>query len=151
MTKYPTPPYAFLLLLIFSSCFHLHLHSQTKYADTTEIPFLCEIGCVQVPEFPGGQDSLFAYLYRNIRFPKTSDTTISGTMIVEFEIDTLGNVINAHIIKSLHPEFDTIALRAIQLMPRWKPGFDNCRGSSKESKQLVNTMRQPIHFNRKKE
>jgi TonB family protein len=150
MTKYPTPPYAFLLLLIFSSCFHLHLHSQTKYADTTEIPFLCEIGCTQVPEFPGGRDSLFAYLYRNIHLPKTADSTLSGAVIVEFTIDAIGNVTNAYILKSLHPQLDSIVIAAFTEIPRWKPAINYCGNNSKGHKEAM-TLRQPIRFSQKKD
>ncbi|MCA6361988.1 MAG: energy transducer TonB [Bacteroidetes bacterium] len=110
--------------------------------------FFCG-GGYPFPEFPGGQDSLFAYLSRAIHYPKIADTTISGTVIIEFTLDTTGNVIDAKVFRSLHPAFDSVALQAIRQMPRWDVPAGVLGGNNRKRKELL-TMRQPIHFSRKK-
>jgi TonB family protein len=150
MRKYKIPPLSIFLLTLVCSLNKSILYSQTANNDSAEYTFLCDFGCARIPEFPGGEDSLKKYLYRNLSFPKTTDTTISGTVIVEFIIDTMGNVTNAHILKSLHPQFDSIALNVVKQMPQWKPAINYCGGNTKGKKDTV-TLRQPIHFKRKKE
>lgn len=140
-----------LPVFILSGSF-LSLSAQQADSTKKEVPEIIVCGdiCTEFPEFPGGWDSLTRYIHRNIHFPTIADSTISGMVIVEFTIDTIGNVTNARILKSLHPQFDSIVLAAFGEMPRWKPAINYCGGNSKGRKEAM-TIRQPIHFNRKKE
>ncbi|MCU0435461.1 MAG: energy transducer TonB [Bacteroidia bacterium] len=128
---------------------HINVFAQADTTEQGDIRIICG-PYEQLPEFPGGQDGLTAYLNRAIHFPKIADTTISGTVIIEFTIDTVGNVGDAKIFRSLHPAFDSVALEAVRQMPRWKTYVNYSGGSAGGRKESV-TMRLPIRFSRRKE
>ena len=74
----------------------------------------------EMPEFPGGPDSLNAFLMRNLQWP-IGYGCASGTVLVEFIVEKDGAVTHPTISVSLGPAFDNEALRVVNLMPRWKP------------------------------
>lgn len=75
-----------------------------------------------MPEYPGGQEAMYAYLNKNIKYPKADfNKNISGKVIVQFVIDTLGFVTDSKVIKPVSPTIDAEALRVINGMPQWKP------------------------------
>ena len=77
----------------------------------------------QMPEFPGGPDSLAKYLQQRIRYPKQAiEDSISGTVLVEFIVNQTGEIDSARIKESLCATCDSVALVAVNKMPRWKAG-----------------------------
>lgn len=77
----------------------------------------------EMPEFPGGMDSLKAFLAREIQYPPVAkDNSITGTVLVEFVVEEDGRVTNAKVKVPLFPECDKEAVRAVMAMPKWKPG-----------------------------
>ena len=74
----------------------------------------------EMPEFPGGPDSLNAFLTRNIQWP-IGYGCATGTVLVEFIVEKDGTITHPTISVSLVPEFDKEALRLVSLMPKWKP------------------------------
>lgn len=77
----------------------------------------------EMPEFPGGQDSLNAFLSREIQYPEVAKKNgITGTVLVEFVVEKDGQVTNAKVKVPLFPECDKEAVRGVMLMPKWKPG-----------------------------
>ena len=77
----------------------------------------------EMPEFPGGMDSLYAFLARKIQYPPIAkDNGITGTVLVEFVVEVDGRVTNAKVKVPLFPECDKEAVRAVMSMPKWKPG-----------------------------
>lgn len=76
-----------------------------------------------MPEFPGGDSALFAYLVKSYKYPKQAlDMRIEGGVYVEFIINKSGKAVEARIVKGLCVPCDKEALRVINKMPRWKPG-----------------------------
>lgn len=74
-------------------------------------------------EYPGGMDSLFAYLKRNINYPDLArDNGITGTVYVKFVIGKDGSVIKTMILKDIGGGCGEEACRVLENMPRWKPG-----------------------------
>jgi periplasmic protein TonB len=74
------------------------------------------------PRFNG---DLNAYLASNLRLPDEYKTT-GGRVVVEFLIDTLGNVSNVYVLrasckKSMTP-LEKEVLRVVKMMPPWIPG-----------------------------
>lgn len=88
-------------------------NSSTSYPD-------CE------PEFPGGIDSLWAFLKDNIHWPEGYDREVDGTVWVEFAVEVDGSISKPEILVSLTPELDAEAIRVVKLMPKfiWHP--ENC-------------------------
>ena len=77
----------------------------------------------EMPEFPGGIDSLQAFLVREIQYPQVAkDNGITGTVLIEFVVEKDGSVTNAKVKVPLFPECDKEACRAVMSMPKWKPG-----------------------------
>ena len=77
----------------------------------------------EMPEFPGGMDSLYAFLAREIQYPPIAKNNgITGTVLVEFVVEDDGRVTNAKVKVPLFPECDKEAVRAVMSMPKWKPG-----------------------------
>jgi len=76
----------------------------------------------EMPEFPGGMDSLFIFLEDNIRFPITEDTSAYNKVYVQFIVSKKGRIKDIRIIRSGGEEFDREVIRALKLMPEWIPG-----------------------------
>ncbi|MCR4738106.1 MAG: TonB family protein [Bacteroidales bacterium] len=77
----------------------------------------------EMPEFPGGPDSLIAFLAKEIQYPQVAkDYGITGTVLVEFVVEKDGQVTNGKVKVPLFPECDKEAVRAVMSMPKWKPG-----------------------------
>lgn len=93
-----------------------------------------------MPEYPGGQKALFAYLSENIRYPQIAkENKIEGRVIVGFVVEKDGSISNVEVVRSVDPSLDKEALRVIKSMPRWKPG--KIRGKPVRVKYRV-----PVNF-----
>jgi TonB family protein len=76
------------------------------------------------PEYPGGSSSLLLHLQSNIRYPlKARTEKIQGTVFVKYFVEPTGEISNVSIFRSVSPELDEEAMRVVQLMPQWKPGY----------------------------
>lgn len=94
----------------------------------------------QMPEFPGGNDSLLIYLKNNIQYPENcKKDSISGVVLIEFIIEKDGSVTNVKPIVKAVPELDAEAVRVIENMPKWKPG-------KQQGKPVRVSMQIPIRF-----
>ena len=81
---------------------------------TTPLPVL--------PQFPGGNDSLTAFIKAHTRYPKQAKKNyISGVVEVYFTVTLDGNIKNPKILKPLGYGCDEEAIRVVNLMPKWKP------------------------------
>jgi TonB family protein len=95
-----------------------------------------------MPEFPGGHDSLYAFMKKHLRYPdRESERKIHGKVYVEFVIDTDGRATRSRIIRGVEngAGFDAEVLRVIDLMPSWTPGR---KGERAVPTRLV----LPVHF-----
>lgn len=80
----------------------------------------------QGPEFPGGEDSLKAYLANNLRYPyRVLSNEISGSVIVNFIVNENGEISNTKVARGIERECDEEAVRLIKNMPFWIPGKVN--------------------------
>ncbi|MBQ9508009.1 MAG: energy transducer TonB [Bacteroidales bacterium] len=71
-----------------------------------------------VPEYPGGTDSLYAFLKENVHRPEGAQE-VNGTVLVEFVVEVDGSISEPKILKSLTPELDAEAIRVVKLMPKF--------------------------------
>jgi TonB family protein len=74
----------------------------------------------EMPEFPGGPDSLKAFLRQNLKWPIEYGCW-NGTVLVEFIVEVDGSITHPRVDVSLYKDFDEEALRVVKLMPKWKP------------------------------
>lgn len=73
------------------------------------------------PEFPGGYDSLYAFIERNNNW-RVGQETIVGKVFVEFIVEKDGTVTNIKVIKGLNESCDIEAKRLVSILPKFKPG-----------------------------
>lgn len=79
-----------------------------------------------MPQFPGGDAALIAWLKENIRYPqKAREEGISGRVVVTFIVRANGTIDGAKVVKSVDPNLDAEALRLVKSMPKWTPGKVN--------------------------
>lgn len=74
------------------------------------------------PRFPGGTDSLRAFVLRETQYPEDPLLDAGGVVRVKFIVDKDGSIIKPVVITSLHPKCDEEAVRVIMSMPKWQPG-----------------------------
>ena len=90
-----------------------------EYKPPAEIFVIVE----EMPEYPGGTEALFKYIYDNIQYPQIAlDNDIEGNVYVKFCVTYKGKVEQISVIRGVHPSLDAEAIRLISTLPDWKPG-----------------------------
>jgi protein TonB len=94
----------------------------------------------KMPEFPGGQAALFAFLKNNIRYPTIpQELGIQGKVVCQFIVNKDGSIVDVQVVKSVDRYLDEEAVRVINKMPKWTPGFQ-------QDKTVRVKYTLPIHF-----
>ena len=76
-----------------------------------------------MPEFPGGEDAMIAYLKSHMNYPKLAESIgIEGTVFVQFVVNTRGKISRIEVLRGIGGGCDKEAGRVIKSMPAWKPG-----------------------------
>lgn len=79
----------------------------------------------EMPEFPGGNKALLAFIQKHIRFPKeAAEIGTDITIYVRFVVDKEGALKDIVVVRGHDncPSCEEEALRLIRLLPKWKPG-----------------------------
>lgn len=80
----------------------------------------------KMPEFPGGQQKLIAYLQKNITYPEQAlADSIQGVIFVEFTVTKKGKITDVKPKRKGNPILVQEALRVVSAMPDWNPGEEN--------------------------
>ncbi|PCH67352.1 MAG: hypothetical protein COC01_06070 [Bacteroidetes bacterium] len=80
------------------------------------------------PEFPGGTNAMYKYLYSKIVYPQIAvDNVIEGKVFISFIVDKKGNLRNFKILRGIGGGCEEEAVRVIKGMPNWNPGLQNGR------------------------
>ena len=103
--------------------------------DTTYFPMS------EIPIFPGGETALIQFIQKNIKYNKKAlRQGIQGLVIVQFNVNTSGKIVDPRVVKKLSPELDAESLRVVNLMPdNWQPGRE-------EGKPVNFTFTLPVRF-----
>lgn len=77
-----------------------------------------------IPSFPGGNDSLNAYIRRNMRYPKEAiENALTGKVVIKFIVEKDGNITNpVKLVDYVGHGCADEAYRLIRNMPKWLPG-----------------------------
>ena len=76
-----------------------------------------------MPEFPGGETSLYKYLAENIKYPQMAkESGIQGRVFVTFVVERDGSVTDVRVLRGIGGGCDEEAIRVVKSMPRWTPG-----------------------------
>ena len=94
-----------------------------------------------LPEYTKRETNGFAkFISKNLRYPVLAmENRIQGQVIVDFNIDKSGNVVDIVIFKSAHEYLDKEAIRVIRKSKKWIPG-------TLHGKKVKMAMRFPINF-----
>ena len=80
----------------------------------------------QMPEFPGGEDAMMAYISKNIKYPKAAvDNSVEGRVIVNFVVNEDGQITDVKTARGIGSGCDSEAERVVRSMPSWKSGKQN--------------------------
>lgn len=70
--------------------------------------------------FPGGEQKLMEWISRHLAYPPTAiDEQIQGRVVIQFQVKVDGTIGNVKIIKGVHPDLDTEALRVVKSLPKF--------------------------------
>jgi TonB family protein len=99
------------------------LNGQTDSTLTTE-EWVGLVVVESMPEYAGGIEALQKYLNSNAIYTAQARTAeVSGTVYATFLVEENGNIANPKILRSLHPDLDSISLSLIEDMPNWIPAI----------------------------
>ncbi|MEX1132204.1 MAG: energy transducer TonB [Flavobacteriales bacterium] len=77
----------------------------------------------EMPQFPGGQEALFAYIGKEMKYPEDAvENGVQGVVYVTFVVETDGKISGARVLRGFFGECDKEALRVVSGMPNWIPG-----------------------------
>lgn len=80
----------------------------------------------QKPSFPGGDAAMYKWLGEHINYPaQASEEGVQGRVVVQFDVDKTGQIVNVTIARGRHPALDKEAMRLVKSMPKWQPGRNN--------------------------
>lgn len=80
----------------------------------------------EMPQFPGGDEALFKFLKRNLRYPKIPlQERMEAVVYVAFVVKSDGSIGEVSMIKAAGFGFDEEVTRVVKKMPEWKPGLVN--------------------------
>ena len=104
-----------------------HVENQQSIKKYEEIFDMVE----QAPQFPGGTAELMSWLGKNIRYPVIAqENGIQGRVICQFVVGSDGSVRDIKVMRGVDPSLDKEAVRVIQSMPKWRPGYHEGRAVS---------------------
>lgn len=87
-------------------------------SDTAYYEFL------KMPEYPGGDEKLVAFLASNVKYPAASKyKNIQGFLVVGFVVSEDGKISDLKVIRSLSEDTDAEALRVTSMIERFEPGM----------------------------
>jgi TonB family protein len=106
-----------------------------------EVPSTVFVVVEEMPVFPGGDQALMEFIYKNVVYPKEAkDKNIQGRVITRFVVKADGSVGDIQVLKGVDPLLDSESIRVLKLLPKWQPG--------KQGGQPVNVWYSiPITFN----
>ena len=87
---------------------------------------ICPIG--DYPEFPGGNDKIYNWIKRNLRYPAEAKTKhLQGSVYISFIVEVNGSLSDFKPINEVKgaPDLTKEAIRLFKTMPKWKPGKQN--------------------------
>ena len=115
-------------LLLLLSAFLIFQSEQTFAQDSAQVKETRKEQIFMVvevmPEFPGGPEKMLDFIARKIVYPDSAkEAGIEGRVIVQFVVDTTGDLIEAKVVRGIGYGCDEEVLRVISIMPEWSPGM----------------------------
>lgn len=108
----------------------------TDFQDTIQVVSTDEVPQEEIffeaevmPKFQGQNSDQFRYFIQgNLKYPEEAQKdSIQGRVFIQFDIDKEGKLVNAKVVRGVHPSLDNEALRVTSLSPIWEPAMDKGR------------------------
>ena len=114
-----------LVMFLFANCELKAQDTINSEEEWYELEEECCIHWIEIePEFPGGNDSLNAFIKQNLQYPKSAkEQGVEGTVFVRFVVETDGSVTVFRINQDVNEELAAEAIRLVNMLPKWKPGY----------------------------
>ena len=84
-----------------------------------------------MPQFPGGNRAVIAFLSKNIHYPKDAQKArVQGRVIMQFVVDADGAIVSPKVVKGVSASLDNEALRVVKKMAseyKWIPARQDGR------------------------
>jgi hypothetical protein len=112
------------LLLFFTLIWGNRAEAQSLSLSDSSLVF---VKVEKMPVFPGGNDSLVQFIKNNFQYPAIEFQNKYEYCILTFVVGPSGYLRDVEILKKIHPLIDQEAVRVVQRMPRWTPGFQNSK------------------------
>ncbi len=94
-----------------------------------------------LPQFPGGYDSLANFIRKTVEYPKSAvEDSIVGSVRTTFIVDANGIVRDVNVVQGVRMDLDSACYKGISLIPDWKPA------ESRDGKKLMVQFLLPIKF-----
>ena len=107
------------VIFFISFCFAVNVSGQTHDSLPSDTISIVEVA----PSFPGGLQNMYKIIGDNMRYPESAlKDKVGGKVLTQFEVDTLGNVINVEVIQGIRADIDGEAKRLVSLLNGWTPG-----------------------------
>lgn len=141
----------FYLLLVFVLLFNatLPINAGAAIAGTADAPQLQhqedtgQFNCIFIsdtsPQFPGGDAAMKKFIHDRLYYPKEAED-VQGRVMLQFIVREDGSIDSIRVVRSLHPQLDSIAVNIVKQMPPWKPG------NNRYGKVQKTTMTLPLKF-----
>lgn len=140
--------HSYLAILFLSSCFLFKVEKEEKQEENEPVRIedepieevkleeeqISDINQVEqiftvyeeMPQFPGGDDSLYSYINKNLQFPEQAYINkVEGKVYVQFVVGVDGKVTEPKVLRGIGYGCDKEAIRLLKNMPIWKPGMQN--------------------------
>jgi hypothetical protein len=76
--------------------------------------------------YPQVQINFLEYIYTQLRSkPNLENVKVSGKIVIKAVVNTKGHIVNARIIRGIHPLIDNASIDAVTSMPVWIPAQNN--------------------------
>lgn len=80
----------------------------------------------QMPQYPGGDGALQAYIASHIKYPETAaENGVQGRVTVRFVVKPDGSVSDVKVLRGKDPDLDKEAVRVVKTLPKFIPGKMN--------------------------
>ena len=104
------------LILLIASC---NLFKKKEKVDVNKVYTVVDVQ----PQFPGGEEAMFQYLGKNIKYPpKAKEAGVQGKVYVQFIVERDGSISTVKVIRGIGSGCDEVAIKAVENMPKWSPG-----------------------------
>ncbi len=105
-----------LVLIFIFCCLSEFIFSQNKDAINISVS-------KQNAQFPGGEIEFYKFIIEKVQDLYDNDIVDrKGKVLLQFTIDTAGDVIDIYVLESLSPELDMACVNIIKSMPKWDSG-----------------------------